>query len=780
MNSRPTATTIMDRFPALRKLEPGRAGQIPFIEQLSATECGVACLAMVLAYYGKHVPLSGIRDAIGANRDGVDALSLLKAARSYGFEGRGVKVEPDSLCYLEKGTILHWEFSHFVVFDRLRKDGVEVVDPALGRRVIPTKQFGRSFTGVAVTLKPGHGFVRVADMARPLWSYAKHLIGQSKLVWRILSISLFLQLVATAAPILTGMLLDRAIPHGDDHLLSVLGLGVIAVLLFQGLASLVRSHLLLALRTQLDAQMTLGFLGHLVSLPFAFFQQRTQGDLLMRLNSNSIIREMLTSTTLSGLLDGALASLYIVALGIISPVIGVLVLLLGLLQAGVLLLSYRRNRELMSQDLQSESKAQAYLVQMLAGIETLKASGNEDRAVQHWSNLFVDHLNVSVARGRLSALVDSLMSALRQTSSLFLLWFGALQVLKGNLTLGTLLALNVLASGFFGPVSTLISSLLQLQLLRSYVERIDDVLKAPPEQDRGRLYRSDRLSGTIELDKVSFRYGPRAATAVQNVSVKIASGQKVAIVGQSGAGKSTVAKLMLGLYKPSSGRVVYDGIDLAELDLRSARQQFGIVTQRPELFCATIRENIALKDPGIPTSEITQAAQLACIHSDISSLPMGYETFLTDSAGSLSGGQRQRLALARALVGRPAVVLLDEATSELDTITEARVHQNLAALRCTRIVIAHRLSTVRDADLILVLADGAIVEQGSHNELLTKHGHYWELVQAQMETEMDYSASMPSTMRRASSQWSHPLGLGGSRAGVFTTDSGVTLDAHSD
>jgi ABC-type bacteriocin/lantibiotic exporter with double-glycine peptidase domain len=733
---------IVDRFPALRKLEPQcGAGQIPFIQQLSAAECGAACLAMVLAYYDKHVPLSEIRDVIGVNRDGVDALSLLKAARSYGLHGRGVKVDLDALRYLEKGTILHWEFSHFVVFDKLRKDGVEVVDPALGRRFVPMKQFGCSFTGVAVTLKPANGFERMADMGRPMWSYAKYLIGQSKLLSRILSMSLVLQLVATVAPILTGMVLDRAIPHGDDHLLSVLGVGVIAVMLFQGLASLVRSHLLLALRTQLDAQMTLGFLEHLVSLPYAFFQQRTQGDLLMRLNSNSITREMLTSTTLSGLLDGALASLYIFVLLVISPLIGVLVLLLGLLQAGLLLLSYRRNRELMSQDLQTQSKAQSYLVQMLAGIETLKASGAEDRAVQQWSNLFVDQLNVSVTRGRLSALVDSLMSALRQTSPLFLLWFGALQVLKGNLTVGTLLALNVLASGFFGPLSTLISSLLQLQLLRSYVQRINDVLKAAPEQDRRRLYRSEHLSGAIELEKVSFSYGPRAATVVRDISVRIAPGQKLAIVGQSGAGKSTVAKLMLGLYKPSSGRILYDGIDLTELDLRSARRQFGIVTQRPELFCATIRENIALKDPNIPMSEVAQAAQLACIQGDISGMPMGYETFLSDSTGSLSGGQRQRLALARALIGQPAVLLLDEATSELDTITESRVHQNLAALRCTRIVIAHRLSTVRDADLILVLADGAIVERGSHSELLAKCGYYWELVRAQMKTETDVPGS---------------------------------------
>jgi len=342
-------------------------------------------------------------------------------------------------------------------------------------------------------------------------------------------------------------------------------------------------------------------------------------------------------------------------------------------------------------------------------------------------------LNVSLKRGRLSAVVDSLMSALRVGSPLLVMWFGGLQVLQESLSLGTMLALNALASGFLSPISTLISTALQLQLLRSYIERIDDVLKAAPEQDKGKVSKSGRLSGEIEMEKVLFSYGPLTRAVVQDISVRIAPGQRVAIVGQSGAGKSTLAKLMLGLYQPSSGRVLFDGLDLAGLDLQSVRQQFGIVTQRSYLFGATIRDNIALKDPSISMSEVIEAAKLPCIHDDILAMPMGYDTILTGGGGSLSGGQRQRVALARALIHQPVILLLDEATSELDTITESQIHRNLATLRCTRIVIAHRLSTVRDADLILVLDDGKLAEVGSHKELLASRGLYVALAHTHSE-----------------------------------------------
>ncbi|HYR91904.1 MAG TPA: peptidase domain-containing ABC transporter [Terriglobia bacterium] len=727
---------LVDRFPALRRLQAkGTTRQIPFIQQLSATDCGAACLAMVLAYYGKHVSLGEIRDVSGVNRDGVDGLTLLKAGRWYGLQGRGARLNVDDLRYVEKGTILHWEFSHFVVFDKLRKDGVEIVDPACGRRFVGMEQFSQSFTGVAVIFKPSSHFEPTSEGTQPVWSYVKRLVRHSGLLWRIVLISLLLQLFALAVPALTGLLVSRVVPRSDIHLLHVVGFGLVGVVLFQFLSSLIRSKLLLYLRTQLDAQMTLGFVEHLSSLPYSFFQQRSNGDLMMRVGSNNTIREILTSSTVSGVLDGAMVTLYLLILLAANPPLAAVAVVLGLLQVGLFLLSYGRYQELMSQDLQAQSRTQSHLLQMLAGIETLKASGTENQAVQQWSDLYVDQVNVSLSRGRLNATVESLMSALHLGSPLLVLWFGAVQVVSGNLSLGTMLALTALASGFLGPISTLITSGLQLQLLRSYIVRIDDVLKTPREQDESRVRTAERLSGAIQLDKVTFRYGPLAPTGVGDVSVKITPGQMVAIVGQSGAGKSTLAKLMLGLYQPSSGRVLYDGVDIAGLNLSSVRHQIGVVTQRSYLFGTTVRGNIALNDSSVAMSKIVKAAERACIHEEITAMAMGYETMVIEGGGSLSGGQRQRVALARALVHEPAIVLLDEATSELDAITENQVHRNLADLRCTRIVIAHRLSTVRNADIILVLNEGTIVEQGSHEELLENNRYYAALVRSQLKAE---------------------------------------------
>ena len=742
MTKTANAIPLADRFPELRRLQTRSSSkQIPVIRQLSATDCGAACIAMVLAYHGKNVPLSEIREVAGVNRDGVDALTLLKTARWYGLQGRGLKLELTDVQYIEKGTILHWDFSHFVVFDRLRKQGVEIIDPAAGRRFVTTQEFSNSFTGVALALQPGAGFQRVAAASDPVWSYVKSLVRQSGLMWRILVISLLLQLFLLAAPALTGLLVNSVVPHSDTQLLYVAGIGLCVVVLFQYLSTFIRSHLLLYLRTHLDTQMTLGFVDHLTSLPYSFFQQRPEGDLLMRVNSNATIREMLTSNTVSGLLDGTLAAMYLAILFAVSPALAGLVLFLAVLQAVVFLLSYRRFQELTSQELQAQAKTQSQLVQMLSGIETLKAGGAEHRAVQTYSNLFVDELNVSLARGRLTAGVDSFMTVLRMASPLVVLWFGGLQVLRGDLSLGSMLALNAIAAGFLGPVSTLIGSSLQLQLLRSYVERIDDVLKTPAEQERANVQQAGHLKGAIELEKVSFRYGPLSPNAVEDISMSIQPGQMVAIVGKSGSGKTTLAKLMLGLYKPSTGRVLYDGADIAGLDLQSVRRQLGVVTQRAYLFGGTIRRNISLKDPNVSLSDVHAAAKLARIHDDIAAMPMEYETPIIEGGGSLSGGQRQRIAIARALIHNPAILLLDEATSELDTITEQQVHRNLAALKSTRVVIAHRLSTVRDADVILVMDQGKIVERGSHDELMARNGFYAALVAGTHPANMACDAS---------------------------------------
>jgi ATP-binding cassette, subfamily B, bacterial len=393
----------------------------------------------------------------------------------------------------------------------------------------------------------------------------------------------------------------------------------------------------------------------------------------------------------------------------------------------------RTNQRLMMQGLEAEARSESYAYQLLAGIEDLKAAGAEHRAVDHWSALFAKQIEVALGRGRLSALVDSVTAALQLASPLALLALGALLVLQGRLGLGAMLGLTVLGAGFLEPLGLLVTTGLELQLLGSYMARINDVLDTPAEQQGRDVRQAGPLSGHIQAENVSFRYSPLAPLAVDGVSVEIRPGQLVAIAGRSGSGKSTLARLLLGLYEPEAGSVRYDGTDLRELEVRSVRRQLGVVTQGSYVFGASVRDNIALSAPGLAPGEVARAARLACIDQDIDAMAMGYATVLVEGGASLSGGQRQRLVLARALARRPSILLLDEATSALDAVTEAAVYRNLARLGSTCIVIAHRLSTVSRADTIVVMDAGRVVGQGTHDELLARAGAYRELFSAQVQ-----------------------------------------------
>jgi ABC-type bacteriocin/lantibiotic exporter with double-glycine peptidase domain len=733
----------LSRFPALQKLaEEQFSHRIPLVRQLSATDCGAAALAMVLGHYGKELPLAEIRQSLGVGRNGISAAALLRAGRLYGLRGRGVRAEIDDLQSLPTGTILFWEFSHYVVLDRVAGEYVHIVDPATGRRKVPLDKFRRAFTGVALIFEPSDSFQPGKVNSQNVWGLLRQIVERKGLLARILTISAVIQLLSAAMPILTGVLIDRVVPRRDYPLLLILAASYFIFQIFSGLATFIRAHLLLYLQTQVEASFTLHFLDHLVELPYSFFQQRTSGDLMMRLGSNASIKEILTSTTLSTLMDGFMVSLYLVLLMLVNVPLTLLIIAIAAMRILLVLLMRHKQRELLAENLEITARSQTYQVEMLSGMETLKAMGLEHRAAENWSNLFVDSLNVSVRRGRLDAVFNALQTILITASTLAVMFYGTFLVLRGSFTLGTMLAFSALAAGFFGPLTNLISAGVQFQMLESYLERINDVINTAPEQMPGTVALAGQLTGSISLEQVSFRYAKSDPLTLEDVSLSVAAGSRVALAGRTGSGKSTLARLMAGLYEPSSGRILFDGRDLKTLDLRSVRSQLGIVTQDTQLFGGTVRQNIALADPQMGLDRVIQAAKLACIHEEIVAMPMGYETVLADRGLSLSGGQRQRLALARALACQPGVLVLDEATSHLDAVTEKLVNENLARLSCTRIVIAHRLSTIRDADLILVLENGKVVDRGTHEQLLIVGSKYIELLGAQRDQDVPMQVDM--------------------------------------
>ena len=716
------------------RLAPPRR-RVPVVRQLELADCGAACLAMTLEWHGRVVDLAEVRERIGSGAAGARATAILDAAQRYGLQGRGVRLEPEALRFLPRGSILHWSLNHFVVYDGITRKGVRIVDPAVGRRVIGDEAFSRQFTGVALILEPGDDFVRGGrrDAGRAWGYYTARVLGHRRVLAQVLGVSAAVQLFGLALPLLTGFLVDRVVPNRDLDLLTVSVLGAASIVLFQILASWARAHLLLRLRTFLDADLSTDFVRHLVRLPYAFFVRRSVGDLTGRLFSNRMIRDALTAATMSTLFDGTLVVVYLVLVVAVSPALGLLAFALGVLHLGVFLASYRRIRELQSEELEAQARAQTQLVGMLQGMESLKASGYERKAVARWSHALVEALNVGLARGRLGANLDAARFALDVGAPLAILVAGAWLVVSGRLTLGTMLAVNGLAVGFLRPFGGLFSTALQLQELRSHVERVQEVMTTEAETPATARV-APALRGAIGVEGVSFRYDAAGPEILRDVSLRIGAGQTLAVVGKSGAGKSTLARLLIGLERPTTGRIVYDGSDLAELDPTSVRSQIGIVTQRAHLFGTTIRDNIALFDPELSDEAIVAAAKLAAVHEDVERLPMGYDTPLLDGAPSLSGGQRQRIALARALVRRPAVLLLDEATSELDAMTESRIMAGISGLGCTRIVIAHRLSTVVSADRIVVLEAGRVTESGTHRELLDASGVYASLVAAQAAT----------------------------------------------
>ncbi len=726
-----TLTGILVRYPALKRIgDLARRDRIPFIPQHTATDCGPTCLAMVLRHFGREVRIDELRAAMSAGRDGVNALAIVEAARLYGLRSRGVKIDVTDLPDVDKGTILHWGFDHFVVFDRVDETGkIVVVDPAFGPRELTRQEVSKSFTGVALLLEKTEEF-KPGKLDKPLFAYLKRTVRETRDWSRILVLSLLLQVCGMALPLVNGRLVDRVIPRNDGHLLFVLMVGLVSLVFFEFLAMFTRTHLLLNLRTRLDARMTIGFLEHMLALPYAFFQRRPAGDLLMRLNANAQIREALTSGVMGGVIDGVLVLVYLVLLVLMSPLMALVAIAL-VASEGVLFLSLRNKQvALAAGSMQKQAENDSTMVEMLSGIETLKATGMELRAAQRWTNVYVDQMNLSMRRGRMGAWSDALLGVVSTLSPFILLLVGTMEVMKAHMTLGTMMSVLAFANGFIRPVSNLVSIFSQMQTVSVSIGRIEDVLSTPKEQEKKDLKVAPSLKGRVTLTDVSFRYGPKAPLVVQTVTVDIAPGQNVAIVGRSGSGKSTLASLLCGLYMPTSGRVAYDGMDLGGLDLASVRRKLGIVIQRPHVFGTSVRANITMNDPDVPLERVVEAAKAACIHDEIAKMPLGYDTPLTAGGASLSGGQRQRIALARALLRKPSIMLLDEATSALDNVTEKSVHDKLQAMGCTRIVIAHRLSTVRNADVILVMENGKLVERGKHEELMKRNGAYAKLVEA--------------------------------------------------
>lgn len=712
-----------------------RNHRVPVILQMSATECGAACLAMILSYHGRHTEIDETRRYCRAGRDGINAETIVTSARKFGLRTKAYSIQEFAdIGLIRLPAIIHWKFNHFVVLEKWNAKKVQIIDPALGRRIVSIENFRKNFTGIVLTFEPGAQFETQKREKKPTWlAYYKNIFQSSdigKILIQIIGSSLILQVVGLTFPLFSKVLIDQILPNGTGYLLPTLGIGILFIVFSQATTSYLRNIMLVYVQTRLDAHIMLNFFEHLLYLPYDFFTQRTSGDLLLRLGNNSIIRDILINQLPSLLLDGSFVVGYLVLLLFLEPIFGLSVLIIGFIQIIVLISTSKKIRELTQKEIEAQAQSQTYLIETLKGIVTIKSFGAEERVLEHWSNLFYQQLNISLTKNKYTQTTGVFLGSLQSFSSIILLWIGAWFVLNQKMSLGTLMAINTIASLFLAPLSSIVSSGQQIQIMKAFFERINDVIRSKPEQNI-RETKSPTLKGKIELKNICFRYNPEGPDVIQNLSMRINSGDTIAIVGPTGSGKTTIMLLLLGLYRPDSGEILYDNTPLHQINYQHLRNQIGVITQTPYFFNGTIFQNISMNDNQITLDCAMEATQFAEIHKEIACLPMGYETRIAEGGAGFSGGQLQRLAIARALVHKPSILLLDEATSHLDAETERKIQSNLSMLSITQVIIAHRINTIQKADLIYTLQNGRIVEKGTHEELLSIGKHYSALVGGQ-------------------------------------------------
>ncbi|MBD6614462.1 ATP-binding cassette domain-containing protein [Komarekiella sp. 'clone 1'] len=709
----------------------------PFFEQQSASDCGAACLVMICRYWGKRSSVNRLRDIANINRSGASMRGLTAAAETIGFTTRPVKASLDKLAQQSLPAIAHWEGKHYIVVYEINKKHVIVGDPAIGQRTLTHNEFKTGWTGYALLLQPTALLKENQEAITPFWQFFDLVKPHSQVLLEVFFASVLIQVFGLVTPLFTQLLLDRVVVQGSTLTLNAVGLGLLIFGLFRVAINGLRQYLLDHTANRISVALLVGFIKHTFRLPLAFFESRYVGDIVSRVQENQKIQRFLTGEALSIILDLLTVFIYVglmfwyswqmalFSLAIVPPFV-----LLALVATPFL---RRISREVFS----AAAAENSYLIQSLTGIRSIRSMAIEQTVRWHWEELLNNVIKKTFSGQIISNQLQVFSSSIETLVTTGLLWFGAWLVIQNQLTIGQLVAFNMLLGNVIRPFQRLVVLWNQLQEVIISTERINDVLEAEPEEDLQHQPRQSllNLQGQVRFDNVTFRYHPESdINVLENLSFEIKAEQTVAVVGRSGSGKTTLSKLILGLYPPTDGKVLIDGQDVTNISLRSLRSQIGVVDQDTFLFGGTIRENISIAHPESTLEEVIEAARLAGADDFIKQMPMGYETQIGEGGGMLSGGQRQRLAIARALLGNPSFLVLDEATSHLDAESERIIQNNLKKILQgrTSLIIAHRLSTVRHADLILVLDRGVLVESGTHDELITKRGHYFYLNQQQL------------------------------------------------
>jgi len=705
---------------------------IPFVPQLAAVECGAACLTMVLRHFGHYAPLVEVRQACGVSRDGVSGEGVVLAAQAYGLDFKAYGLEPEDLRELEAPAILHWEMRHFVVFVGAGRTGIRIQDPALGLRHITWEEVGRAFTGVTMVFTPGPTFKPRPAGRATYTRYLDTLRSWPAAVIQVLGASAGFAILGMTFPVATQFLTDEVVGKGHTGMLVGVAAAIALATFGKAGLELVRSRVLIGLKAEAEQASTTSVVRHLLSLPVEFFLSRTGGDLYQRVGTAAEIQAWILGPGILTVIDGLTVLALIPLVLVLHPALGGLILAIVAVRGVPLLVLGAPMKEATSQAAAADGLSTGALVEGVMALESVHAMGIQGFMAGRYGSRLAGWVNAEARVARFGVLIGLVENLSQGFLMVTIYGYGGYQVVQGRLSVGALGGILALSGIIQGSMASLMASLMALRSQQANVERIDDIYGVTPERSQPGAP-PIQLRGEIELEEVSFRYGPTSPDSISGVSLRILAGEKVALVGPSGAGKTTLARILLGLHHPQSGRVKFDGRDLADLDLPALRQQVGMVLQEPFIFTDTVASNLLMGREGIDEGVLWWALGMACLDDVILALPHGLHTVLEANGSVLSGGEKQRMALARALVADPHILLLDEATRSLDARTEEAVHAHLASLKCTRILIAHRLDTVRDADRIVVIDQGRVVEVGKFDELATGSGLFAALVRAWQE-----------------------------------------------
>ncbi|MDD6886500.1 MAG: NHLP family bacteriocin export ABC transporter peptidase/permease/ATPase subunit [Solobacterium sp.] len=718
----------------IKKPVSGGVAKVPVVMQMEALECGAASLAMILAYYDKWIPLEQVRSDCGVSRDGSNAANVLRAARSYGLIAKGYRYEPEELKkYGKFPCIVHWNFNHFVVLNGFKKDKAVLNDPAKGNYTVSMKVFDESFTGICLMFEPGDNF-EPSGKPKSMMSFARERMkGSAVAVAFVILTSIISNLIGIINPAFSRIFLDRLLTGVNPEWFMPFIMALALIGIIQLVVSWISAVYSLKINGKMDAVGNTTFMWKVLRMPMEFFSQRMAGDICQRQSSNSNIAKTLVSTFAPLLLNTIMMIFYLVVMlrySLVLTLIGLISIVVNFFVSRII---SAKRVNITRVQMRDAGKLAGTTVAGIEMIETIKAAGAENGFFEKWAGYQASVNTAQVKYARLNQYLGLIPSAVSGITNIAVLMLGVYLVIQGEFTIGMVMAFQGFLSSFQAPAMTLISAGQTMQEMRTEMERIEDVMKYPTdveyaedEKDDGKEY--SKLSGNIELKNITFGYSKLAKPLISDFNLTLKPGQRIALVGGSGSGKSTIAKLISGLYKPWSGEILFDGKPMSEIDREVFTGSLAVVDQDIILFEDTIANNIKMWDKSIEDFEMIMAARDAQIHEDIMQRENGYQYKITEGGKDFSGGQRQRLEIARVLAQDPTIVILDEATSALDAKTEYEVVKAIKDRGITCIVVAHRLSTIRDCDEIIVLDYGEVKERGTHEELMKQGGLYTKLV----------------------------------------------------